>query len=217
MANPIPTTIVKTVTPAAKTGVFVLWKYIKYTSMFLLFLALFLGSIIESVQTRSLEPMLYDLGGTLLLSTNELASTSQDIISTGNIYDFSNGVWHGIWNLLTLAAEFIAAAWIVYVWIKMFAWIVAQTPFSFPGNNFTNYSFGTLIYMVLQMLAITVLAAAFGKIGSITDAIGYMTVPWKALILFFKAIFVFFVPASEYIDKASGTKLNQSSLEALIQ
>lgn len=186
-------------TTVASSGFKAFMKYLKVSSLFLLFLIVFLNSIVKSVEQKSALPILEDLGNNLLLSTKSLTENSNEIIATGNVYDFSS--WRNSLDSIVLLSEFLFAAFVCYTWIKVFGSIWNMTPFSFKGNVFAETFLGFMTFYVIQVISLLAYAGLSDQLTVRGDVAIILLTPIKAIFLFFKAIGVILFPVSSKVDK----------------
>ena len=171
-----------------------IFKFLKFGSLFIIFGIVFAKAAIDSYSQKSFVPIIREIGGKLTLATKELADQSTAIIESGNIYVNS------LWNIITTYAELIFAVLAIYAWIKLFAWLWARTPYSWPGNSFENTTIGVIVFAVFQVLFIVVVKAFAGEIHDWNDAGRAIAIPFIAFFLLFKAIVILINPVSKQIE-----------------
>ncbi|MEK6883069.1 MAG: hypothetical protein AABY22_25820, partial [Nanoarchaeota archaeon] len=126
-----------TVRVAGGFGLKSIFKILKLGSLFLIFGIVFAKAILQSYHDKSAEPIIKEIGSKIALATKDLATQSQLIIDKGTIYS------EGAWYIITTYAGLIFALIAVISWIRVFSWIWARSPYSFPGNAFENATVGT--------------------------------------------------------------------------
>lgn len=197
----------------ASKGIFrSVWFVAKIGSLFLFFMFVFWASIIASFQQHTPEPFLREVGRHIFLSTQELADQSLAVVQKGDIYDFTGGIWEGSLQVIEVFSNLILAIILVVSWIRVFAWLYAKSPFSFPGNDFANYFMAILIFLIFQVFAGLTYGAIAGGIHTFSDAVFVAEEPFRAFALLFKAIAIMISPISERLGVAmNSTAANSTS------
>lgn len=182
----------------------------KWGSFSIVLLFVFLSAVMQSIDQRSWEPILTQVANKILLTASDLADQSRLIIEKGDIYDYSNGFWKGLYAAAGSISGLIFAMFAVWAWIKAFAWLYARTPFSFPGNTFVNQFMAAVIFFVFQTMASLAAAGIAHELTSFSDAAEVMKQPFVALVLLIKALTVVFAPAAEAAQKTADGMVNES-------
>lgn len=146
----------------------------------------FLSSIVKGIEARDISVTFIDLGNRFLLVSNNLNVQSLEIINNGlpNISIFSNVVY---------LSEFISCILIIFLWLKLFSWIIGHTPFSNTSNIGKNYLWAFVIFMLLQIFASLINAGITGNLTAFTgesSALYYILLPFTSILNFFKAFYI---------------------------
>ena len=192
--------------PATQTFSFL--RFLKFA-----FLAIFIGLIlIEAVYNcaheHSLTPFITTIGNKLIYATNELSVASKQVITQGNWYIPTPNFWSGAWNFILLNMNFYTSFYTFFMWIWVFSWLIARTPFSDTTKVFQNYFFALVIFFLIQGIFILAMAGVSKNIncfsGCEQGAIEYLISPITSFKDFFSALYIILTPAfhvANNIDK----------------
>ena len=213
------TVVVKTAGAAKGIGsTFVfLRKFAFFSLLFVVFLIIFSNAIIMSVEQKSFEPLLNELGGRFFLASQSLETASLDAIERGGIYDPA-GPWYGdVWEFVSNLSELIFAVMVIWMWLRVLMWIVKKTPLSDESRWFTNFTLALLTFIVLEAAFILIKAAVAGEITDYRHALYLVSLPVRSFYSFFLALKFIFSPfASAIGDKMQPTnKLNDTLTTAI--
>ncbi|MFW5793866.1 MAG: hypothetical protein ACOCV1_00050 [Bacillota bacterium] len=172
------TPIVKSAGKYASRGTFGILKVVfKLSIVFIIVLLTFLGSILKASQEDSFQEgvnvFIYDIGNKMLLTTQELGDNSRLVIENEG---FGDGVKTNIINF----SAYISPIFIIYAWIKLFAFLFARSWFSNESEWFKNHSLGAFTFIFFQL----VIMAGFGN-GTFFENISQ---PFSCFYYFFKSI-----------------------------
>ena len=206
---------VKTVGGIGKTFAFAK-NFLFFGLLFITFLIIFSNAIVLSINQKSIDPLLNELGSRFFFASQSLEEASQAIIDQGGVYD-SSGAWYSkIWSVISNSAELLFAILVVFTWIRVLAWIVKKSPLSNESNWFINYSLGLIAFIVIAGIATVVRAAVAGDITSYTHAIYLLSLPVKSFITFFKALPYILSPIANILGKRhSAVNINETIVNAI--
>jgi len=129
--------------------------YLFYGFLIYIFFFIIFGAIVESVQTKSPQPLVDKLGSKFLMVTNDLSEQSKNIISTNVIWDSSKGVFNAFLSAFKVLSSFFSAFIMVFLWIKLLKLIIEHSPLSGGKDNFfTNTLWALILFFVLQIIFI---------------------------------------------------------------
>lgn len=175
---------------------------------------IFVNAITESVQQRSVVPLITDIGGRFLLASQNLEDSSMQIIEQGYVWIREGGYWRGLWQSILSLSDFISNAVIIWLWIKLLAFLISISWISDRSRAFVNYSLGILIFIVLQIMFIIINAAVTGTItgfvGGDNSVVYLIMLPFKSIYTFFKAFLLIFTPLGRIGKRIFGDKLGNA-------
>lgn len=180
----------------AKSG----FVYLKVFSFILLFAIISLGAILHSIQQKSVKPLIEEVGGNIVMTTNQLAVESNKIIDAGGVVSDKDGLAK-IWDIMVTYATFIILLWMTFVWIKLFSKIYERSPLSYDGNFFANYMAGFLIFILFQIIFGFFYGAMLDKLHNSDDALRVIYTPVLSIYLFLKAAYLILLPATDVANK----------------
>lgn len=191
------------------------WAVGKIGSFVLLFAIVVIAAAAQSWQEHSAMPLIKGVGGKIFLSLHDLKEESQRVIEKGGLYDGHAGKFHGIVDATVLFAGLALAVWIVLSWLRFFAKVWANGPFSFPGNPFANAFMGAFLYVVIYIIAALIIFGAIGQLNSFQKGIEVVETPFVALGTFWQAAGVILQPLFEGVEGLP--ELNRSVTDVLNQ
>ena len=172
------------------------------------FIALIIIEIIYQVYTeRSATPIVKNLGYRFLLVTNDLSTSSKELVKSG-VYSSTPDFWSGIWGLLKVMEKFFTSFYFVYIWI----WLLTAL-FSFlffNGNkNLSGFLLALLFFFGLQAFfnvsyyGITKNIDCFS--GCEKSVTTYITTPILWTVDVFRVVLVLGEPSTEILEKVNPT------------
>src|SRR5258705_2976859 len=112
----------------AGAGLWFKLKNIFTISTVTLFLGILLAqAVIISIQAKSPEPGLKLIGKRFASATLDLDTQSLKIVQQRGVYDSADGSVKGVWHLLVAYFNLASAVFIIFVWLKLFAWLLERT------------------------------------------------------------------------------------------
>lgn len=202
--------------PVASAG----WGFLKVLKFGLLFVfigLILLEAVYVSVHQRSVAPFITTIGNRLAYSTNELSLASKEVISQGGIYKKTPDYWTGVWNFLKINYTFFISFYTLFMWIVVFAWLIARSPFSNKNNVFANYFFAVILFLLIQGIFILSMGAVNKTIdcfsGCDNSSIGYLISPVTSFKDFFIALEYILEPGFKLADDINKIPIiNNSSI-----
>ena len=190
------------VTGAQSVGIFTrLRQFFFWGSFFIVFALLFYSAISESIATKSVQPIINELGQRFLLATQDLQTASEDIINNKGIYIPEQGWWENTKSFFLTFADIYAALFIVYVWLKLLMWLYSKTPLSEEGKWFINFLLAIMTFTVLQIIFLVSAGAINKTINGAGDVAALTVIPFKAYWTFLRAIPYMLSPALDAVGK----------------
>lgn len=174
-----------------------IYKYLKISIFFILLFLSLLNSGVNSYKEKSIMPFVNDIGGKLFLSTKTLAVESKNIINNDNLYDFSKGKIKGFVYLIINLSKFIFPLLIIYLYLKFFSFLYSNIN---QTSKLAQMTFAILTFYIIQIIFILSVDAIAGNIHSAKDAANDLIIPLKAIMLFFRAVFVIILPMSNRVN-----------------
>lgn len=183
--------------PAKATGISGLsfLSKIKISFMIVAFAVIFLAAIIQSVENRSIEPLINEVGGRIAATTLDLNQESLKVIAQGKIIDTTQGIWKGLWASLVTYSGILSSLYFMLVWIMLLSWMVEK---SFVGDSsrwFYNTSWGIILFIFFQIVYLL-----FVQPGDITKQEA-LTIPFVAFWNFFKAFAIVIAPFAKFAER----------------
>jgi len=167
--------------------------------LFLTFLIIFMNAIIQSVNERSAEPLLTELGSRFFFASQALEIASQDVIDHQGMYD-PEGPWYGdTWEWITNFSELIFAVLVIWTWMRVFMWIYKKSPISDESRWFVNFLLALGSFIILESMAIIIRAAVAGTIIDYKHAMYLASLPVQSFWTFFKCLPYVFGPIAESV------------------
>lgn len=161
--------VAQTATQVGGRSLFYLIKFIfKYSLIFFFVLATLVGSINKGLEEQSFSVFIEDLGQKFLLVTQELYNISQTILTEGLGNDFKTKTLR--------FTEYFSSFFVIYIWVKIFAFAISISPFSNRSNFFINYGLGFLLFMFIQMIVLA--GYSTPQYSEVTKNI---TLPWRSI------------------------------------
>jgi len=175
-------------------------------SLSLIFIIITLVSIIYTgLHEKSFEPVIRELGNKFLYATQQLSSSSLQIIEQGGILPTSGGFWGSTWSFLVTMATFFSSFYIIYLWIFVLSKVISMSPFSENGKTFINYTLAIIIFLLLQSIILFTAAGINKELdcfsGCEKSTIKYLSTPYLSFYNFYKAVPYFLKPAMDIGDK----------------
>lgn len=178
------------------------------TLLFIIFIVIFIDSIIQSFKEHSIRPFLTEVGNRIILASQSLQTESRAIITSGGIYQFDEGVVKGGWNTFNQLSKWIGALMLVLAWIRVLAFFVSKTPYEL--NAFNRYSLAIILFYVIQVIASIGTASITGNVtgfaGGDESLTHYFLLPITSVIVFFQSLPYIFDPLTKFaklIEKIS--------------
>lgn len=146
---------------------------LKYAFLIILFSVIFINSIILSIEERSIEPFIKEMGNRFILVTNNLAIESQKIIDNGNIYVDTGNFLKDIWVSFSLLSGILSSLYIIFIWFLLITFIARHL---ISYEPYVTYIIFLLVFFGLQII--------FIKIYEDLP----ITTPFLSIYTFFKSI-----------------------------
>ena len=185
------------------------WGFAKYLKVFGLSLAIaiffiiFAHAIVESIQQRSFEPFLKEVGQRVVLASKALQAESKAIVAQEGIYDGSEGRFAGIWGTIKQFSGLLGALIAVWGWLWVFNFFWSKSPWSY--NAFTTYTLAFLTFWGIQFVILLVTASRAGEpvafVGGENSITYFAVQPLLAFVDFFKAVPYLLSPASKVVER----------------
>jgi hypothetical protein len=174
-----------------------------------IFIVITLISIIYSVvENRSLEPIVKDLGGKWLLTTQKLSETSRQIVENGGVVSSSDSLFSKIWAIMKNFGLFFYYIYTIFVWLKILTYIVGRFPGQSIDRKFRNVSIAVFVFIFLQSILVFGNAAIVKEVDCFSGCggkgvIDYMLTPLTSLVDVWKVLPYIFTPILEFREKTS--------------
>jgi hypothetical protein len=163
-------------------------------SLFIVIAVLILFSAaIESYQTKSIEPLVKKVGNSFILVTNQLREHSQAILDLNSNFN--------MYKDYKLFFNLFIDLFIIYHWIRLFSWIVANSPFSNSTQSFTNFFIGIIVFTLFQMFTILITAGIDNEITSFSTATDLVITPFICYWIFIQAIMSLVIPLNNSLNQ----------------
>lgn len=167
-------------------------KFVKFSLLAIFIGLILLEAVYNCIHARSLVPFISTIGDKLLYATNELSLASKQVINQGGLYVRTADFWTGVWNFIKINADFYLSFYTLFMWIFVFAWIIARTPFSDNTKTFQNYFFAVIIFFLIQGIFILSMEGVKKNIdcfsGCKKGALDYFISPLTSFKDFFLAL-----------------------------
>ncbi len=193
----------KTVAKGAAKGVFRIFSI----SFLALFIVIELIQIVYlGIQTRSFQPVLTELGGKFLYTTQQLSNESKQLIAQGgvpiNSVNLTVNPISGIWGVVKELSNFFTIIYTVFLWLKILTWLFGHSPFSNTSNAFKNVMFAVFIFVFFQSALIITTEAINHNIDCFSgcgekSVSNYVLTPILSFKDFFQAIPYIIKPISQ--------------------
>ena len=167
-------------------------------SFLLLFLIIELVQIIYlGVTTHSVQPILTELGGKFIFTTQQLGEASRQIIDQGGVQmgtvDLTQNPISGVWGIIKNFSFFFTSFYTIFLWIAILNWIFAHTIFHNEAKSFFSVILAIFVFMFLQSALIMSNAAIAHNVDCFSgcgekSVISYITTPFTCFKDFFQAI-----------------------------
>lgn len=174
-------------------------RFFIFTIMFIVFMIIFANAIVQSVQQRSFQPIVDDLGFRWLQTTFALEEESQTIIDQGGVYEANSGFFGSSGQAFFSISGTLGPILIIYVWIRVLMYIAARSPLSGDISQWGNHlAIAVTFFFFLQILILLL----FGHGGQ------SFVIPFRAFWTFFKAIPFILSPMSAIAERFIGEGSN---------
>lgn len=181
---------------------FSFWLFLKY-GLLSLFVILFILDVgYTALQTRSLTPVIKEVGNQLLFSTIKISELSKNIIAQQGLYIPSDNFWHGIKYLLFDTADLFKNLYVIYIWLWIFSFLVPYTGLCTADEKLKKLLFSLVIFFLFQILVSLIYAAIDNKINTFADGMYYILMPFTCFIDLFNALPYILKPAHNIAAKA---------------
>ena len=188
-------------------NIFSFRRLLTYSFLTIIFFLIFANAISKSIEARSFEPLVTDIGGRFAYSTRELNRASLEVEENPRILDFSSGFFKGLWHGILVYSDLISSFSIIFLWIYLLAKLIGFSPFSDTSNVFRNYFMAIIIFFILQSMFLLATIAVEGNATGFTtgdNSIVYnLMLPFKAFGNFFRVIPILLSPFVRTIERFS--------------
>ena len=181
----------------AAESIFTIKNFLFYGFFFLVFIIIFLSAIYESIDKRSVMPLVNKLGNNFLLTSKNLNNASLDVLSGNVSFNTKDGLLH----FLGTFSQIFMSFYMMYIWIKILMWICAHSFLSNNSNSFINFALSMFFFICLEIIALLIFGAINDEIHSLSDAANLLALPFMCFYNLFLAVKQIVMPASEIIDK----------------
>lgn len=168
-----------------------------------------LHAAVVSIQAKSIEPGLRDIGQRFASQFGDLDDVSQKIIAQGGVYDASAPVLHragqAVWNYLLILAPLS----MIYIWVLIFAKLFEYT-LSDSTSYFRNYLLGGLTFLVIQIIYLL-------YVNTDPDRVSVLMQPFLALWHLIQAIPHLISPIAEQIHRVESSEIANSTIAKVIE
>lgn len=203
----------KAIAKSAAKGIFKIFSI----SFLALFIIIELIQIVYlGIQTKSFQPILTELGGKFLYSTQQLSNESKQLIAQGGVpiesINLTINPISGIWGVIKELSNFFTIIYTVFIWLKILTWLFGHSPFSNTSNAFKNVMFAIFIFLFLQSALITTTAAIQHNIDCFSgcgdkSVSSYLLTPVLSFKDFFQAIPYIIKPISQVANTVKNAGL----------
>lgn len=173
---------------------------LSFLSLFLTFIII--NAIVLSIESKSIEPALKDIGGRLLYTTQNIQKLSLDIIENDGLYvptpKFFGGIGNYLWNIWDLFSN----VYVCFLWITIFIKFYVWSPLSNESNKFVNLVLSICTFIILQAFFILILTSPLE--GQSRLEMSYT--PVKAFYDFGRALPKLLSPVQNIVDVYPETK-----------
>ena len=173
------------------SGLFKLRKLLSFSLLGIFLVIILINSIVISVENKSIEPAIKDLGNRFIYSTEKINDISVQIIEQGGLTLPDNGFFSNTWLFLTTFSELFTQCYILYLWIKIFSWVCLRFVLWDDSKTTTASLISILFVYFIQALLLA-------KKG------GSMMMPIEAIINLIKSIPYIIQPAKDIADNFVG-------------
>lgn len=173
---------------ASKFGGGIARSFISYKIMFIFAFVILLNSVIISIEQRSIEPGLRDLGDRVLNPLIDLQEKSEEIIKNKGFFNAEDGFISKTGKTFLTYIQFLSPIFTLILWFKVFFFI---------GKHFiimdTSRTFNAGLTAFMMLYIVQVLFIMFFSGEEIS--INMLYIPFKAIITMIKAL-PFLVPSA---------------------
>lgn len=183
---------------AAKPGLSILG-ILKYGSLAIFLLIFIINIGYKAIETKSLTPVIQEVGNNLLYSTLKISELSKSIIDNGGIYSPQNNFWDGIKYFLISFSSLFENLFLVFLWVSIFSWLIPYTGLSSADEKLKKLIFSLIIFFMFQIVVILITAGINHNINSFEQGISLMLIPFTCFIDLFRALPYILKPAHDII------------------
>lgn len=160
--------------------------------MFIFIMSILVTAVVMSVNAKDVNVGVRYLGNKTLLVTQNLNEQSLSVIENQGLYEKGDSFFQNTKNFLNSIWGFVIAVLLIFVWIRVLAWIFLHLVLMDDSKKSPSYSLAILFFFGTQMLFI----ALFTEDSIMT--------PINAFINFAKSLPFIFSPISEMVVKIKG-------------
>jgi hypothetical protein len=146
------------------------------------------SAIMISVQANDITPGLQYLGNKTLTVTENLNEQSLKVIEQGGLYEKTDSFFKNIFNFFKSIWGFITALFIIWLWLRVLAWIFKKLIIMDDGKSTSSFLLAVIFFILIQILFIAIF----------TDK--SMMTPINAFVNLVKAMPYIFKPITNMIN-----------------
>jgi hypothetical protein len=120
----------------------------------IVFVIILIQSVIISVEQKSIEPAIEELGNRFILVTETIDELSLEIIENKGSFDKEDGVFKSFLNFFKSIWVLLESLVIMYFWISILAKVSLKGILQDDSKTAASYTLGTIAFFVFQIIAI---------------------------------------------------------------
>lgn len=179
-------------------------------SVFLILFSIILSNAaFESIEQKSFEPIIKDLGKRFVGVTQDLGDQSLKVIERRGVFDASLPLHSIAWEIFLVYGIFLASLASLFVWIKLFAIIIEKSPLSDSTSDFKNYGFAIIFFFAFQVVYLLATTENPNKFEVIAA-------PFISFVHLWNALPYFISPIAEQIQNVEDSPVANTTIAKLV-
>lgn len=203
-----PRVIVKN---AGSSGFKVFSKVFFISLAIFVFAIIFFNAVYQSIEQKSVTPILTEVGYRFLLATEALENSCTEIIENGGLYLQDEKLYKKAWKFIDFFTNVLFSLGVIILWFKILMAIIKRSFFSTKDNWFATFTLALLFFLIIMWGFSIGSAAIAHEINTWNDFGHILGTPFRAVKALWEVIPYVLEPTMDIVNKLPDAQLNNSA------